>query len=298
MKIERVLVILKQTALSRLERSVDAGSKRMLELMQREDESVVGIRAAHEEHVSSVRLVRETLRRLGIRFRETQGLPRRPIRGYDLVMPIGGDGTALSVSHQVRDDTPMLGVNSAPSFSVGYLAGTTAAGLEARLEDLSSDRIEPLTVQRLGLTIGKTPVQAPIMNDALFCANNPGVMTRYRLTWPDGEELQRSSGVWVSTPAGSTGALASAGGPILPLTARQFAFLAREPYSPPGEAVRLKSAVLVKEDRLSLECRIHEASVFVDGAHQVHPIPFGQTVHFTLHDRPLRLVRGLHGTLT
>lgn len=295
MKIDNVLVILKRTALSLLEESEDPGSKRMLALMKGRDESVAGIRAGHLEHVASEEAVKKTLKRLGIRFKATHDIPRRPIKGYDLVMPVGGDGTALGASHEVRDDTPMLAVNSAPSFSVGYLTGATADNLEARLEALSKGELEPMNVQRLAVDIGRRRLPSPVLNDALFCANHPALMTRYRLFWPDGDELQRSSGVWVATPAGSTGALASAGGPILPLKARQFAFQVREPYSPPGEAVRLKSAVLVKEDCLRIECRIHDASVFVDGTHHVIPVPFGETVRFTLHENPLRLVRAKHG---
>lgn len=290
MKVGRALVIIKRTALSRLENAPDAGSRRMMDLMRHSDDSVQGIRAGHLEHVASVEQVRETLRTMGIEYRETKELPKRPIRGYDLVIPVGGDGTALSVSHEIRDDTPMMAVNSAPSFSVGYLAGANALTFERHMRAYLSGHLRPLVVQRLQVRIGRFRVPSPVLNDALFCANNPALMTRYKLKWPDGEELQRSSGVWVSTPAGSTGALASAGGPILPLTARQFAFLAREPYSPPGTAVRLKSAVLVKEDRLEIECRIHEASVFVDGSHHVHAVPFGETVSFTLHEKPLHLV--------
>ncbi|MCA9550970.1 MAG: NAD(+)/NADH kinase [Myxococcales bacterium] len=290
----RALVVMKRTALSRLKQSPDAGSRRMLELMAEADESVAGIRAAHMEHVASVDRVRETLRRLEVDFKETHDLPKRPIKDVDLVIAVGGDGTALAVSHAVRDGAALLAVNSAPSFSVGHLTGATAETFEERLLEFMKGKLRPLTVQRLNVRIGRRALPEPVLNDVLFCADNPALMTRYKLTWPDGEELQRSSGVWVSTPAGSTGALASAGGPILPLTARQFAFYVREPYSPPGETLRVRSAVLVKEDVLHIECRIHGASVFIDGSHRVHEVPFGETVSFTLDDRPLYLVRPPH----
>ncbi len=289
--VKRALVIVKRTALSRLQAAEDPGSRRMLELVRTNDESVRGIRAGHLEHIESVQRVRDTLRELDISFRETHELPKRPIRGYDIVIPVGGDGTALSASHEIRDDTPMLGVNSSLSFSVGHLTGSNAATFKGHMQAFIAGDLSPLLVQRLALKIGRRAIPSPVLNDVLFCANNPALMTRYKLRWPDGTELQRSSGVWVSTPAGSTGALSSAGGPILPLTTRQFAFVAREPYSPPGRAVRLKSAVLMQEDRLEIECRIHDASIFIDGSHRVFDVPFGETVGITLHDKPLHLVR-------
>lgn len=291
--VKRALVIVKRTALSLLQGADDPGSRRMLELVRTNDESVQGIRAGHLEHVASVEQVRETLRVLDISFRETHELPKRPIRGYDIVIPVGGDGTALSASHEIRDDTPMLAVNSSLSFSVGYLSGSTALTFDDHMQAFIAGDLRPMQVQRLALRIGRRAIPSPVLNDVLFCANNPALMTRYKLRWPDGTELQRSSGVWVSTPAGSTGALSSAGGPILPLAARQFAFVAREPYSPPGRAVRLKSAVLMQEDQLEIECRIHDASIFIDGSHRVFPVPFGETVGISLHDKPLHLIRPL-----
>ena len=79
---------------------------------------------------------------------------------------------------------------------------------------------------------------------------------------------------------------------MLPLTARQFAFYVREPYAPPGRSIRVRSAVLTHEDELAIECRTEDASVFLDGSHWRTPVPFGQTVRFSLHPQPLHLIRG------
>ena len=291
MKIRKVLLVVKETALTKLGQDRSAGTRRMRKLLRERDPSVAGIQLGHDEHVASLKEVRRVLRARKIDFTARRTIPRKPVKGFDLIVPVGGDGMVLGASHAVRDDTPVLGVNSEPTFSVGYLSGAVAKTFADVLDRLMSDAIEPLAVQRLRVRIGKRIIPEPVLNDVLFCADHPALMTRYRLIWPDGSELQRSSGVWVSTPAGSTSALASAGGPILPLTAKQLAFVVREPYSPPGAAVRVKSAVLVKEERLGIECRIEEASVFLDGSHRRYRVPFGQTVWFRLHPRPLRLVR-------
>lgn len=291
MRIRRALVIVKQTALSKIDRGRSRGVTRMRKLMAEEDQSVDRIQPAHDEHLASLIRVRAELRKRKIDFVERTRLPERRIRGYDLVITVGGDGTLLSASHAVRSSIPIFGVNSAPSFSVGFLTGATAEQFGPMLSHLARGSMQPLIVQRLRVRLGQRTIAAPVLNDVLFCADNPAVMTRYRLTWPDGEELQRSSGVWISTPAGSTSALASAGGPALPLAAKQFAFFVREPYSPPGSSVRLRTAVLSEKGTLSIECRILDASVFLDGSHRRFPVPFGETVSFGLHPQPLRLVR-------
>lgn len=294
MRLRRVLVILKETSLAKLTRDRTRGTRRLRQLLRDDAASVQTIKAAHEEHAASVVAVRAALVASGLEFREVRHIPKRPISGWDLVVTIGGDGLVLGASHAVRDDTPILGVNSAPTFSVGYLTGCQASGVSTLLDSLRQGEAQPLDVQRLRVRLGRRDLPEPVLNDVLFCADNPASMSRYRLLWPDGEEMQRSSGIWVATPAGSTSAMASAGGPILPITAKQFAFLVREPYAPPGMGVRVRSAVLAKEEVLALECRTLDASIFLDGSHRRHPVHFGERVGFSLHPQPLRLVRSRH----
>lgn len=291
MKIRRALLIVKRTAFSSLSKGRSRGDARMRKLLSAHHESVARIVPAHEDHVESVRLVRSALRDHGIETVERDDAPMRPVRGFDLLVSIGGDGTLLEASHAVRGATVVLGVNSAPAFSVGFLTGCRAPTFAATLDALIEGKLKPLEVQRLQVRIGKRVVSEPVLNDVLFSADNPAVTSRYRLISPDGDEVQRSSGVWISTPAGSTAALRSAGGPMLSLTARQFAFVVREPYAPPGTGVQLTNGVLEHDQRLTIECRIPSASVYLDGHHRRYAIPFGDMVSFALHAEPLRLAR-------
>lgn len=291
MKIERALLAVKRSTYSRLHTDASPEGRRLRQMVDAKDPAVNGVLASHEEHQASLATVREVLQRLGIEAEETQDLPREPIEGVDLIMAVGGDGMVLGVSHAVRSSTPVLAVNSSPSFSVGYLAACLPDGLEGTLTELRSGSLQPRTVQRLQVEIEGKAVREPVLNDILFCTENPAVMCRYRLEWPDGHELQRSSGVWVSTPAGSTCALSSAGGPVLPLEARQFAFLVREPYSPPGKGVFLRSAVLAKDEELVIQSRTTSTSVFLDGSHRRYEVAYGHHVRFRLHPQPLMLVR-------
>ena len=296
MRIRKALVVVKTSTVDQVTRSASdsLGSSRLRQLIEEEDGSVAELRASHMQHNESVHKVNRILRNRGIELTHRTDMPTTPTEGFDIVITIGGDGMVLGASHAIRDKTPILGVNSAPSFSVGYLTGCVAEQLDSTLDAFETGVLMPLEVQRLSLRIAGRCIGVPVLNDVLFCADNPAMTSRYKLRWPDGEELQRSSGIWISTPAGSTSALASAGGPTLPLTAKQFAFLIREPYAPPGSSVRFRSAVLTEKQNFSIENRTREASVFLDGSHRRYSVNFGQRIDIGLHPQPLRMIRGKH----
>ncbi|MFO0728583.1 MAG: NAD(+)/NADH kinase [Myxococcota bacterium] len=244
---------------------------------------------AHEEHLASLRTVRQELRWRGIRFTE-HPVGEAPARA-DLVLTVGGDGTLIEASHFVSGATPVLGVNSAPSSSVGFLTGCRAPTFAETLDGLIAGWIQPRKVARLAVRIGKRQLPEPVLNDVLFCHENPAQTTRYHLFVPGAEEEQRSSGLWISTPAGSTAALRSAGGEPLPLEAQRFAFRIREPYAPPGSVVRIEGGVLDRGSSLKLRCLLAPGYVYIDGAHRRYPVPFDALLEIRLSRRPLALVR-------
>ena len=291
MRIKRVALLTKVSELRRISRDTSRDHSRIRSYLKKRDQITLDIQLGQEEHEASLEEVRRVLKKNDVTVVYRTKLPRRPLTGFDLIIPVGGDGTLLSTSHAVLDDTPILGVNSAPSFSVGYLTGSTGKEFAARFDQLRSNKRRPISVQRLQIQLGQKRLPEPVLNDVLFCADNPAVMSQYRLSWPDGSELQRSSGVWVSTPAGSTSALASAGGPTLPIAARQFAFLVREPYTPPGSAVTLRSAVMEKAQTIAIENRGIEASIFLDGSHRRYSVKYGEQVRIGLHEKPLFIFR-------
>lgn len=291
MRVRKAFLFVKRTAFERYQKGRSAGDQRMRRLLERGHRSVARIGPAHEDHLASLRLVRRELRARGIAITERRALPKAGVRGFDLVVSVGGDGTLLESSHGILDRTPVLGVNSAPAFSVGFLTGCRAPTFAQTLDDLLADRLPPAEVVRLRVSIGRRTLREPVLNDVLFCADNPAVTTRYHLTWGDEQELQRSSGLWVATPAGSTAAFRSAGGQPLALHRTAFAFVVREAYAPPGAQVRIQRGELESSEVLTVECRIDGASVFLDGSHRRRPVPFGEKLRIALSPRTLRLVR-------
>ena len=87
--------------------------------------------------------------------------------------------------------------------------------------------------------IDGVPVYSRVLNDVLFSHPIPAATTRYAIRRDGRAEEQRSSGVWIATAAGSTAAIHSAGGKILPITSQRLQFVVREPYEKRGVRYRV-----------------------------------------------------------
>ena len=159
--IKRALLIIKRSELSSLTKGRSKGDARMRKLIEDEHGSVARIQPAHEEHMASVSLVRAELLKRKIAVTERDTAPQRIVRGFDLLVSVGGDGTLLEASHAVLDDTVVLGVNSAPAFSVGFLTGCRAPTFASTLEGLTAGTLKPQEVQRLQVKIGRRVIPEP-----------------------------------------------------------------------------------------------------------------------------------------
>lgn len=212
--------------------------------------------------------------------------------GYDLVIALGGDGTVLHASHQIGS-TPILGVNSAPRHSVGFLTATTIEAAAPVIEKALKKELTVTHLQRMAVDIDGRRVYGRVLNDILFSHECPAKTARYILRLGDIAEEQMSSGIWIGPAAGSTAAQHAAGGKIVPARSRKLQFIVREPYSRTGEAYRLTKGFVPRGERLVIRTMIDSARLYVDGPHVTLPVQLGETVEFQLSDEPLRII-GFH----
>ncbi|TVR03085.1 MAG: hypothetical protein EA398_06105 [Deltaproteobacteria bacterium] len=233
---------------------------------------------AAERHDASVRAVMEALARAGI---PSTCVGRDAFRGpradTDLVIAVGGDGTVLDVSHHLRT-TPMLGVNSDPATSVGYFCACSSQEFEVTLEHLVLGVISRMRLCRIAIQHNGTAFEYPCLNDILLTSANPAMMSRYTLAAGSRSEQQASSGIWISTPAGSTAGIRSAGGSVLPLEGDLIQYLVREPYV--GKLVRyeLLRGVRHLHEGLEVQSLMQNGQVFIDGPYITFPFRLGDTL--------------------
>jgi NAD+ kinase len=85
-------------------------------------------RSVHLRHMKAVDQVLHDLNKLGPRVIVVNG-PEKNFKvtaDTKMVVTVGGDGTLLAASHKVPAGTPILGVNSDPKTSTGYLCAAQA----------------------------------------------------------------------------------------------------------------------------------------------------------------------------
>ncbi len=127
-----------------------------------------------------------------------------------LLVMVGGDNHFQYGAHFITGDTPILGVNSDPTRSVGFLLGCSANDFELRLSQLerAEYRLEPWS--RLGLKVNGSRIRFACC-DLFIGESNSTEMSRDILHLDGIKSSKRSSGLLIAVGPGTTGWAAAAG---------------------------------------------------------------------------------------
>ncbi len=232
-----------------------------------------GLKESHDIQKRTIKTVLEALTKAGISHKEIYraNLEDEPLISYDLLISVGGDGTLLELSHYVTS-TPILGVNSNPQRSVGFFTTATEETIEESIANL--DTLPKTKLSRLQVTRNDETLPQLVLNDLLICHANPAGMNRYTLTVDgkaflrDGIETLRSSGLLISTAAGSTGWIYECGGEVMPLESQRMQFHERD---------QRNSGFHYASGRMEMYSKTREGRIYIDGEHL--------SFNFTLGDK-------------
>ncbi|RAL21721.1 hypothetical protein DL240_12770 [Lujinxingia litoralis] len=268
---------------SRYEQYVlDQGDQAVAHLIDEGHVSVARLRASHLAHQQSLDTVLQHLSAQGLSFEACYRGEVQDVSRFDLVVAAGGDGTVLDLSHRI-DDTPMLAINSDPAASVGYFCAGYASEFAHLLEKTLEARWQPTRLRRFYVCLDGERRGPPVLNDVLISHANPAAVSTYLLKVgnhpPEG---QKSSGIWFSTPAGSTAAIRSAGGYVLPFRSNNFQYLVREPYPPRQGGYRFLKGIVPVQEAFEVVSRMREGRIFLDGPHLA--LEFGVGATLTIDD--------------
>ncbi|CAN8240310.1 unnamed protein product [Cochlearia groenlandica] len=268
-------------------------------------------------HRNAIKLCQEILSKKPIQWRPVSrnDFSHHPVNDVDMVITVGGDGTLLHASHFIDDSVPVLGVNSDPtqaheveehsdkfdaSRSTGHLCAATVENFEQVLDDVLLGRVVPSEVSRISMKLNSEPLLSHALNDILIAHPCPAAVSRFsfKIKNRDGQTSSktvncRSSGLRVCTAVGSTAAMRSAGGFVMPMLSRDLQFMVREPISPGAAATQLHSAF--KQDQtMDVNCYSDHGTIYIDGCHVRYNVQLGDTIEIS-SDAPVLKVFLPHG---
>ncbi len=135
----------------------------------------------------------------------------------DLIVVIGGDGSLLGVGRDLAHArVPVVGINRG---GLGFLADISPDQIEASLTDVLAGRFrkeDHFLLEAEVLRDGKVIGASPALNDVVVQLGGIARMMEFAL-YIDDEFVydQRSDGLIIASPTGSTAYSLSAGGPIM-----------------------------------------------------------------------------------
>ena len=135
----------------------------------------------------------------------------------DMAIAIGGDGTMLKAARLLADrNVPLLGINRG---QLGFLADIPAESVEEHLEQILEGNFYEEERFQLHCQVdrdGKTITESDAFNDVIIQKWNIAKLIQLT-TYVNGKLVnsQRSDGLIIASPTGSTAYALSGGGPIL-----------------------------------------------------------------------------------
>jgi NAD+ kinase len=268
----------------------DRHDQRAIELLAHHDPVVARWRKADSLHRRTLDQVLEELARLGAAIRLVSSPSERfTPRGAVLVMTVGGDGTLLAASHRVGAQ-PLLGVNSSPEHSIGYFCAAHSGNLRTLIPRALDGSLQGLELTRMKVVVNDRLRSARVLNEVLFSHRIPAAVSRYILEHDGRREEQRSSGFWIGTAAGSTGAIRSAGGRVLSLTSNKLQLVVREPYTPFGSKISMRRLIVDANEQVTVRTKMDRGVLFLDGPFRKIMLRLGDIVGFGVSDEALTVL--------
>ncbi len=200
--LEKIVVITQKTMLEELvERFSTPGQAKFY--VEHQGSSFAGYQAAHDAYHAALDTLRRSLP-AGVRsqFVERSFLPNFLFGERDLVVAVGRDGLVVNTAKYLTSQ-PLVGFNPDPTRIDGVLVPFRAEQAEAVLYHTLGGNVQArqITMAKAALNNGQSLYA---VND-LFLGQKTHLSARYSVSFRGRQEDQSSSGIIVSTGAGSTG---------------------------------------------------------------------------------------------
>ncbi len=168
--------------------------------------------------------------------------------GVDLVVVMGGDGTMLGVVRRLTQyNIPMVGINLG---TLGFITSVAYDSVEKSLTEIiygKYDSEHRILIETMVFRKKEVIFSTNALNDIVIRRGNMGSLLALQISVNEMLAFnQRSDGLIVATPTGSTAYALSAGGPIMHPEMKAFAIVPICPQTLSNRPLVLPSDVVLK----------------------------------------------------
>ena len=206
------------------------------------------------------------------------------VKKVDIVVVFGGDGTLLNAARKYLNyDIPILGINMG---NVGFLTDISTDNFEKTIREVLDGNYKIEERNLVSAKFGNNHLYG--LNEVVIHSGAYAQLMRYRLNVNDKVVYeQRSDGLIIATPTGSTAYALSAGGPIIHPSLDVWTILPMLPQS-----LSSRPFVISTDEKVEIDLfdgPNENAKICVDGQDDID-IPYGEKILISKMEKTLKLV--------
>ena len=206
------------------------------------------------------------------------------VKKVNIVVVFGGDGTLLNAARKYLNyDIPILGINMG---NVGFLTDISTDNFEKTFKEVLDGNYKIEERNLVSAKFGNNHLYG--LNEVVIHSGAYAQLMRYRLNVNDKVVYeQRSDGLIIATPTGSTAYALSAGGPIIHPSLDVWTILPMLPQS-----LSSRPFVISTDEKVEMDLfdgPNENAKICVDGQDDID-IPYGEKILISKMEKTLKLV--------
>ena len=241
---------------------------------------------------STLETVKNILKKYNIKYKlsNRDELKKSQFKNKDLIIAVGGDGTFLRAAHFI-DKQLLLGVNADVKDKEGFFMKADKNDFEKRLKKIIKIEAKIKKLPRLEAYINNKKIGTFALNEFFIGARKSYHAAKYTIQINSKKEIQKSSGVLVTTPTGSYAWAKSCCNKTLPLNSKNYQFVVREPYE--GQIFKnykLKYGVLSRNKKVLIISEMLDGILIADSVGKEYSLKNGSKATIKLSNNYINTI--------
>jgi NAD kinase len=204
---------------------------------------------------------------------------------HDVVIACGGDGTFIDAARYITTQTPLIGVSSNPTHSIGYFC---ACNPQTLIQTLNKNEIT--TLPRMQVKYNGLALRSSYINDIVI-SKGIASFQRLGLTLMNDDQnvvTQKptnllNTGLLISTGAGSTAYMSNVGGTAFAVDSDELEYA----------ELLIKRPKIGFANKIVVSVQDNDIAAYFDGDYDVLNLGFTDTLEFSMNGSPLYMFGNL-----